>query len=97
MKVANINETPLERIKRSDQTEKSKNVSKGKTLATETGNKVDHVSISDRSREIQKLETVIAQMPDLREDKVEDLKSRIKNGQYNIDPKEVAKKILEEL
>lgn len=96
MKVTNLNETSLERIKRSVQTEKSKNISKGKSPDPGTGNKIDHVSISASSREIQKLEIVIAQTPDVRQDKVQDLKSRIKSGQYNIDSRKVAGKILEE-
>ena len=53
------------------------------------------VNLSTASKEAQTAREVIASEPDVREDKVAELKERIESGNYTIDNKAVADKIVD--
>jgi negative regulator of flagellin synthesis FlgM len=55
------------------------------------------VNLSQASKEAQKIREIMAYEPDVREDKVADLKNRIESGQYTIDHARVADKLVDEL
>jgi negative regulator of flagellin synthesis FlgM len=52
------------------------------------------VNLSTASKETQTAREIIASEPDVREDKVAELKERIESGNYTIDNKAVADKIV---
>jgi len=54
------------------------------------------VNLSRASKEAQLVEKVIAAAPDIREDKVAELKARIEAGDYQIDPDKVADKLVDQ-
>ncbi len=54
----------------------------------------DKVEISEKAKALM---AIIGQMPEIREDKIKALKEAIETGKYNIDPKKIAGKILEEI
>jgi len=53
------------------------------------------VNISTASKEAQTAREIIASEPDVREDKVAELRKRIESGNYTIDNKAVADKIVD--
>lgn len=53
------------------------------------------VNLSTASKEVQTAREIIASEPDIREDKVAELRERIESGNYTIDQKAVADKIVE--
>ena len=53
------------------------------------------VNLSTASKEAQNAKEVIASEPDVREDKVAELKKRIESGNYTVDNKAVADKIVD--
>ena len=55
------------------------------------------VNLSQASKEAQKIREIIASEPDVREDKVAELKERIESGRYTIDHAQVADKLVNEL
>jgi len=55
------------------------------------------VNLSQASKEAQKIREIIASEPDVREDKVADLRERIESGKYTIDHAKVADKLVDEL
>ncbi len=57
-------------------------------------NKNDVVRLSDRSRLIAKATELAAAAPDIRADKVDDLKARISAGTYNVSGQVVADSML---
>jgi negative regulator of flagellin synthesis FlgM len=59
-----------------------------KTAAT------DKVEISSFGRELQIAKQAVKESPDIRQDKVSDLKNQINNGTYNVSPESFAQKIL---
>lgn len=56
----------------------------------------EKVNLSAAARDIQALKGAIAELPEIREKKVEDLKTRIDQGTYNISGEKIAEKIVGE-
>ena len=58
--------------------------------------KTDTVEISDTAKRIQEAKKQLDAIPDVREDKVAELKNKIESGTYEIDTEKVAGKMLTE-
>lgn len=56
----------------------------------------EKVSLSDRARDTQRIKQAIDKLPDVREEKVQELKSRIKEGTYSVSGEEIAGKMVRE-
>jgi negative regulator of flagellin synthesis FlgM len=54
----------------------------------------DRVELSGRSREMAKAHEAVAAAPEVRQQKVEELKASIANGQYEVDADQVAQKMI---
>ena len=54
----------------------------------------DRIELSVRGREIQHLDELIRSTPDIREAKVEQIRSAIESGTYNVKAEKIADKIL---
>jgi negative regulator of flagellin synthesis FlgM len=54
----------------------------------------DRVELSVQSRKIQHLDELIRATPDVRDDRVEQVRRSIENGTYNVKAEQVADKIL---
>ena len=66
----------------------------GKAVATENGD-VD-TKISARARDLSKAKSAAAGAPDVREEKIAELKRRIAEGRYKVDATAVADKMVDE-
>ena len=55
----------------------------------------DTVEISDRSRELARARQAVDAAPDVRADRVAELKKRIEDGTYSVSPELLARKLLE--
>ncbi len=63
----------------------------------ETGsssNVTDSVSLTDTAARLQKLENTIAELPVVDAQKVEDIRSAIANGEYEVNPGRIADKMM---
>jgi len=58
--------------------------------------KTDTVNISDAAKEIQEVSKQLDDIPDVRTEKVQQLKNEIENGTYKIKSEEIAEKMLRE-
>ena len=58
--------------------------------------KGDRVSFSPQARELIKAQKALAALPDIREDKVAEIKARIEEGRYHIDSEGIAAKMIRE-
>ena len=56
----------------------------------------EKVSLSSTARDIQQVEKAIEKLPDVREEKVQELKNRIELGTYDVSGEEIAGKMLDE-
>ena len=61
-----------------------------------TGVKADTVVISDAAKRVQEARRQLDDIPDVREDKVSQLRSQIQNGTYEIDADKIAGKMIKE-
>jgi negative regulator of flagellin synthesis FlgM len=64
--------------------------------AANKGAKTDKVEISEAAKEIQEVRKQLDNTPDVRTEKVEQLKNQIENGTYEIKSEEIAEKMLKE-
>jgi negative regulator of flagellin synthesis FlgM len=55
----------------------------------------DSVEISDRSRELARARQAVDASPEVRADKVADIKKRIEDGTYTVSPQVLARKLME--
>jgi len=56
----------------------------------------DKVNLSSTARDIQRAEKTIKKLPDVREEKVRELKDRIEAGKYDVNGEKIAGKMLNE-
>lgn len=79
-----------------EQTSPKKNVEKVSANDKQNSSVVesDEVSISEKGKDVSEMTRTLKEMPDVRADKVADLKERIANGTYNISGKDIASKII---
>lgn len=47
------------------------------------------------SEEINKFKKIVKELPDTRQDEIDEIKRKIESGEYKIDGKEIAKKMFE--
>ena len=58
--------------------------------------KADTVELSDTGKRVQEAHKQLENIPDIREDKVAQLKEQIENGTYEVDAEKVAEKMLKD-
>lgn len=63
--------------------------------AKKVNNDKDSLAISDHARELQIAKKAVKNAPDVRMDKVNDIKKRLESGTYNVSAEEVADKIVD--
>jgi negative regulator of flagellin synthesis FlgM len=61
---------------------------------TETTQNTDNIRLSEKARLMQKASQVIAETPDVRQEKVEPLKEAVDGGSYPVDAQKVANSMI---
>lgn len=56
----------------------------------------EKVNLSSTARDIQTIKSAIAGLPDVRQDRIDELRARIENGEYSASGEKIADKIIEE-
>jgi negative regulator of flagellin synthesis FlgM len=64
------------------------------TSVAGTASKKDVVSISGKAKDFQSVLKALKNVPDVRQDKVNELSERFSSGNYNVEGKDAADKIL---
>ena len=80
----------LEQTSRKRNVEKVSANDKQNSAAVES----DAVSISEKGKDVSEMTRTLKELPDVRADKIADLKERIANGTYNVSGKDIAAKIV---
>lgn len=75
-------------------TEQNKVSKTAKTTEVAPAAKKDEVILSTQAQEFGQIYQAIKAMPEVREDKVKELSDKIAQGNYSVDAKEVAEKML---
>ena len=81
-----------------EQTQKSKQPEKNQVSQPPetTSQQTDKVDLSDQSKEMKKIYTVQQMAPDIRTDRVNEIKKLIEENRYQVDSKAVADKMIKE-
>jgi len=81
-----------------EQTQKSKQPEKNQVSQPPetTSQQTDKVDLSDQSKEMKKIYTVQQMAPDIRTEKVNEVKKLIEQDRYQVDSKAVAEKMIRE-
>lgn len=56
----------------------------------------EKVSLSSKAKDIQQIRQILDDIPDVREDRVRELKARIESGTYTVHPEKIAEKMAAE-
>jgi negative regulator of flagellin synthesis FlgM len=59
--------------------------------------KSDQVSISNEAKEIQNIKETLENKPEIRQEKVDQIKNQIQNGNYQVDSQKIAEKIISDI
>ena len=57
----------------------------------------DKVEISPQSRDLKKMQDILAQTPDVRSEKVAALKKAVEEGRYQVSAENIAQKMIQEI
>ncbi len=94
MKISNLNDSATQMIQsyhRSDNLNQPVDKKTGSVAAA-----TEKVDISSRAKDINLAKTVIEKLPDIREAKVQELKTQIEQGSYKINSDQIAGKMVRE-
>ena len=88
------NATPVNPLAGSQETQKPK-VVEDKNAIPKTGG-ADNIDFSDTSKNLLKAQETVKAMPDTRIERVTEIKSALDDGEYQIESKVIAKKMVDE-
>lgn len=74
--------------------EHNKSVKKAENAGFQTLQKQDEVILSSSAQEFSQMLQSLSDIADVREAKINDLSSRLQNGTYHVDAKDIADKII---
>ena len=94
MKISKVDDAALQSIQQYQKSEKVQNESNQKVGGSAAPE--EKVNLSTKARDIQQLRDAINQLPDVREDKVRELKDQVEKGTYDVNGQKVADKMVAE-
>jgi negative regulator of flagellin synthesis FlgM len=99
MKITDIStkENVTQYVQNNQATQGAQQAEREKQTAAEQSQATDKVELSEASRDVQKIQEVLKNTPDVRAEKVQELKSKIESGQYRVDAREIANKMISDL
>ena len=87
-----ISEQEISRLLSYSPTERSRNTESDvdRTTAVVRTSNATRVDISDNAQEVRRIAELIKQLPDVREDRVQELKAQVENGTYHVSSDDIA-------
>lgn len=90
----NIHSTQTDATKKSEQTAKTERARQTEQVAKTQTASSSSSEISDKAKEFAKAHAVASATPDVREDRIAELKKRIAAGDYKVDSDAIADKMI---
>jgi negative regulator of flagellin synthesis FlgM len=91
-KIKDTNAQLIQQYQKSDATKKEAETQPGGMSSTMT----ERVDLSSKAKDIQQIKQIIEETPDVRMDKIQELKQQIETGNYKVDAEKVAEKLVTE-
>jgi negative regulator of flagellin synthesis FlgM len=96
MKISKTDDTNIQLIQQYQRTDKVSGTGAETKALGNSSSPEEKVNLSATARDIQKLKNLINQLPDVRSEKVENLKKQVDQGTYKVDSEKVAGKMVGE-
>lgn len=96
MKITKIDDVTTQAIQKYQKTDKVEGQAPEQSRAINNSSPEEKVNLSTTAKEVQKIKSAIDELPDVREEKILDLKNRIEQGTYQVDAEKIAEKMVGE-
>lgn len=94
MKISKVDDAAIQGIQQYQKTEKVQDEASPKVGGSAAPE--EKVNLSTKARDIQQLRDAVNQLPDVREDKVRELKDKVDKGAYDVNGQKIADKMVSE-
>jgi negative regulator of flagellin synthesis FlgM len=94
MKISDVKDTTAQMLQ-----QYQRNVGVGQSMdkpATVAAVPEEKVDLSTKAKDLQQIKNAVAQLPEVREEKIQELKLQIEKGVYNINSSNIAEKMVGE-
>jgi negative regulator of flagellin synthesis FlgM len=94
MKISKVDDAAIQAVQqyqKADKVQEESSQKVGGNAAPE-----EKVNLSTKARDIQQLRDAVNQLPDVREDKVRELKDKVDKGAYDVNGQKIAEKMVSE-
>ncbi|MGA3207219.1 MAG: flagellar biosynthesis anti-sigma factor FlgM [Syntrophales bacterium] len=94
MKISKVDDAAIQAVQQYQKTEKVQEESSAKVDGSAAPE--EKVNLSTKARDIQQLRDAVSQLPDVREDKISELKDQVDTGTYDVNGQKIAEKMVSE-
>ena len=94
MKISKVDDAALQALQQYQKVDKVQNESNQKVNGSAAPE--EKVNLSTKARDIQQLQNAVNRLPDVREEKVRDLKDQVDKGTYAVNGQKIAEKMVSE-
>ena len=94
MKISKVDDAAIQAVQqyqKADKVQEESGPKVGGSAAPE-----EKVNLSTKARDIQQLRDAVSQLPDVREDKISELKDQVDTGTYDVNGQKIAEKMVSE-
>ena len=96
MKISKVDDATLQMIQQYQKTEKVEDRAPEKAASASNLVPEEKVNLSTTAKDVQNLKNAISKLPDVREEKVQEVQKMLKNGTYNVSADKIAGKMVGE-
>jgi negative regulator of flagellin synthesis FlgM len=94
MKISKVDDAAIQSVQQYQKTEKVQEESSPKVGGSAAPE--EKVNLSTKAKDIQQLRNAVSDLPDVREDKVSELKDQVDTGTYDVNGQKIAEKMVSE-
>ena len=95
MKITDLKDVNSQMIQQYQRSE-NPTVNSDKQVTNAAAKPEEKVDLSTKAKEIQQAKVEVAKLPDVREEKVQEIKSQVDKGTYNVSGEKIADKMVNE-
>ena len=96
MKISDVKDINAQMIQQYQRSENYSAASADKQVNSATVKPEEKVELSTMAREIQQAKVEVSRLPDVREEKVQEIKAQVEKGTYNVSGEKIAEKMVRE-
>ena len=94
MKITKVDDAAIQGIQQYQKTEKVQD--EANPIVSGSAAPEEKVNLSTKARDTQQLRDAVSQLPDVREEKISELKDKVDKGAYDVNGQKIAEKMVAE-